>query len=87
MSMEIKEYVIKVSAVKVTSENIEEVAKWCNGKRVYGYNSNTEWIRLSTVEGAKSAEYGYWIIRNKAGKFYVRREEKFKDEYSDLQSV
>jgi hypothetical protein len=59
-----------VDAVQVTKENIEEVAKWCNGTRQLDLNGN-EFIKVlqqrSRVVPKTRAFVGDWVLSSKFG--------------------
>lgn len=80
-----------VRAVKVTAENIDEVAEWCDGAIVDDAEEERLFIRVP-VEGARSvmqteAHLGYWVVRSKnRGKytFKVYRQVSLNREFVEI---
>ena len=75
MSIDIAEYTIKpivVLAVKLTLENVVEVAEWCGGKSL-----RSEGLLLKTVGGKwRQVRIGQIVSKNDLG-WVVYDEEKF----------
>lgn len=60
---------VVIEAVKLTAENIHDVAEWCGG----GFHLtmyDTAYLTVSTLEGIMRADMGAWIIRGVNGEFY-----------------
>ncbi len=73
---------VEVEAKLLTSDNGEELAKWCAGTwhptLKPGYTSS---IRIATLEGTMEAKPGDWIIKGVKGEFYPCKADIFAATY------
>jgi hypothetical protein len=82
--MDVLEYTLKpapVKAVRVTLENMEEVAKWCNGGAYPG--NAAPFIEVPTMGTFRHAFVGDYVVHNEdsLGKFYPLSAETFERRY------
>lgn len=66
-------------AVRVTDENLEQVAAWVGGKVVYGRISFPPAYGLGAAP--TMALVGEWVIAREDGAFFVRDDEWFQEHY------
>lgn len=62
----------------LTPENIQEIAKWCNG------DAFEQWITVHTLEGQMIAKPSDYIIKGVKGEFYPCDLEVFKQSYDEM---
>lgn len=76
-----------VDAVRVTRDNLEEVAKWCNGelKAVDGQEPYV-YVRVAMPisERSKQAFVGDWVVYMSATGFKVFRHKSFKKNFESV---
>ena len=80
--MRIRKKPVEVEGEQITHSNIDELAKWCEGK----VNSTTigTFIEIYTLEGTMKAYVGDWIIKGVNGEFYPCKDSIFKKTYDIL---
>lgn len=80
--MRIRKKPVEVEGEKITPINIDELAKWCEGK----VNSATigSFIEIYTLEGTMKAYVGDWIIKGVNGEFYPCKDSIFNKTYDIL---
>lgn len=69
----------RVDAVRVTEENVRQVAEWCGGT-AYSMLTPHVWLTNGFGDGLR-AYAGDWVVRNKEGEFGVANHEVFMAEY------
>jgi hypothetical protein len=75
-----KPFVIK--AVQLSDNNIEEVAKWCDGIIVHDLlKKMVRGIEIPTLEGDMLATIGDYIIKGIKGEFYPCKPDIFEASY------
>ena len=72
---------IVIEAIQLTKENMDKVAKLCDGS--VGYTT----IFLTTLEGVMSAQFGDWIIKGVKGEFYPCKPDIFDATYEPVKSL
>lgn len=76
-----------VEAVQLTSENIQEIAEWTQGKIVEERDSITnrmyDGLNILTIAGYKRLSLGMYVVKFN-GNFYVARRHVFEKQYSRL---
>ena len=73
---------LNVTAVRVTEENLEDVATWCKGQ-VMGIKLPRNERAIEYVRDGEEydAEVGDWIVRYKADEFYAYNDRLFKQRF------
>lgn len=73
--------ILPITAVRLTSENLQQVANWCGGE----IDTKTEWaskpVRFPTLYGVGYVAIGEWLIRDEHGKFSAMPNRQFRDTY------
>ena len=69
---------IVIEAIQLTKENMDKVAKLCDG------SVGDTTIFLTTLEGVMSAQFGDWIIKGINGEFYPCKPDIFEKTYEEL---
>lgn len=72
---------LEVEAVKLTLDNIKEVAAWCNGE-VGSFGGPMLWIY--TPQGWVTANIGDYIVKGVSGEFYPMKAKTFEISYDRL---
>lgn len=73
---------VVIIARRLTTENQEELADWCNGKlRGTRLPVADRIIQIETLEGEMDANVGDWIIQGVKGEFYPCRNDIFEITY------
>lgn len=82
----------RVEAVRVTSDNMEEVAEWCGGRVVNtdGFGYGRKHVQVPTGKGGESIAHAYignWVTcLVKAQSFRVYKEKSFLEAFSSIMS-
>lgn len=83
---------VDVEAIKLTSENAEEVANWCGGRIThetdpFDENVKTVVIYFPTLDGNKRVAEGQYLGRSSAGNFMVYNAGFFETMFKALPEV
>ena len=79
-----------LQAIRLTSDNSREVAKWCGGESVVeegeaqGYlrpTRNTILLHVPHLNGVLDGYHGDWVVKDEDGRFAVYPNEVFIAEY------
>lgn len=83
---------VTISAVRVSTENVQDVADWCGGRlNIYQmpigpyYALPRKAISIPTLEGAMRADPGDYVIRGVHGEFYACKPDIFAETYEEVQ--
>jgi len=76
----------EVEAVQVTSENIDQIARWCGGEVVREGKASDptdvyQAVTVPRVNGPIDARLGYYVIKNSRGRFEVSSPEIFEKKF------
>ena len=71
---------VVIWAVQLTSDNLEEVDKWCHGT-LSGQDPDGVYIMIDTLEGAVRAAENDYVIEGIKGEFYPCKPDIFKATY------
>lgn len=83
----------QVEAVRVTTDNVKEVAKWCGGEATastdHYINNPIEVILLvPTLNEPIEVHNGNWLLKDEEGRFSKMENHDFKAEYEyDKQTI
>ena len=85
----VKKYKTKpceIEAIKWTSDNFEEIAKFTNYKAYMElmYSSMKEELIIKTLEGDMMATVGDYIIKGLRGEFYPCKPDVFHKKYEEI---
>lgn len=77
---------VVIEAIKLTNENINEVAKWVNTTEA-GFNDDfTEcFVLIKTLEGYMYAKSGDYVIKGIKDEFYPCKADIFEMTYEEVQ--
>lgn len=79
-----------VEAVRLTAENVYDVAAWCGGRAVEetsprDHSDVYTGLDIPTLEGRMRANEGDYIIRGVKGEFYPIKEAIFREAYEPVE--
>jgi hypothetical protein len=77
---------VLVEAVKLTSENVKQVADWCNGtevKEIDALDSSKTYVGINFLswEGLARASEGDYIVKDHLDEFHTRWAVNFEDQF------
>ncbi len=80
---------VEIEAMRVTTENVDDVAAWCGGRveRIQNARDPDDvWtaLKIPTLEGVMTANThsgGDWVIRGVKGEFYPCKPDIFEATY------
>lgn len=75
-----------VEAVRVTEENLDEVAQWSGGIPVAAF-LGSELPRFVTLDKDQHARPGDWVVRNESGAYLCVTHECFTVLYAQVEGV
>lgn len=93
---EIKKYQGKaVEAVRISDDNLDEVADWCDGKVVENRYADDEGqhplillVRVGFGKGLSApAEVGSWLVRNHQGIFKIFNDRAFTQVFEQVEAT
>jgi hypothetical protein len=78
-----------IEAVKLTKENVDEVAEWCTGKEVEeidGLNPEIRYVGLNFIawDGVTRASEGDYIVKDAIGEFHLRWADNFERDFEKV---
>ena len=83
---------VTISAMRVSRENVQDVADWCGGllddfQMPIGpyYVLPCKAVSIPTLEGVMRAEPGDYVIRGVHGEFYPCKPDIFAETYEEVQ--
>lgn len=81
---------IRVDAMKLSADNVDEVASWCGGQKVtekeYTFDSSSTFVALNipTLDGVKRASEGMYVVKSEHGNFRVMSRYMFEREFQEV---
>lgn len=82
----------RVEAIRVTSSNVLEVARWTGGEVVKSeasLNNQPSYLAptgaildIPSLDGALPVLHGEWVLKDEEGKFSVMENKRFQSEYA-----
>lgn len=86
---------VEIEAVRVTPDNVDEVARWCGGRVVRESKPSDPSdvyvaLQIPTLEGVMTAQTyhgGDYLIRGVAGEFYPCKPDIFDATYEPVQEA
>lgn len=78
-----------VEAVKLTNENVQEVADWCTGQEVVetdAFDPHKHYVGLNVVlwDGVGRLSEGDYLVKDGLGSFHVRWASNFERDFEEV---
>lgn len=76
-----------IEAVKLTAQNIDEVAYWCGGQKVEEKDPDGDitkdkvGLNIATMEGTARVSEGDWVVREANRRFWKMNDFDFQAKY------
>lgn len=80
---------IRVDAMKLSADNVNEVAAWCGGQMVTekdAVDSSSTFVALNipTLDGVKRVSEGMYVVKSEHGNFRVMSRYMFEREFQEV---
>ena len=77
---------VEVEAVQFTRESGPAVWEWAKSKPKYDAFGNVYALRIYTLHGDATAEFGDWVVRGPSGDFWPVKPDIFDETYEPVDS-